>query len=342
MYHLINTDSSTFSEDHWRSFCDLLKMLHERYGSVHTLTSWEDLRDQQFRFQKDNPGYRRVVVFDGAKAIAWAEVNVRNPGTENTAAHVALDALFEKIPDAIIRPAADFMAKQLAAFRCDDAHMMSVDPRQITVARRLEAEELGVLNQYVLHRDRTEHDRIKAWLDRVPGENPDLHLEFFTEIPQEHVDAYAELLTYCLQAMPEQRAGGVSFHVSPEEIQQRNERMREGPTVLYSGIAFDSERSMAAMTFCYVSRKAPEEVHQYMTGVRESHRGRGLAKWLKSALFLKLAEDFPENERLVTWIRAINDPMLHINEQMGYVLEREGFEFNITRRQLEEYGQYGF
>jgi hypothetical protein len=52
--------------------------------------------------------------------------------------------------------------------------------------------------------------------------------------------------------------------------------------------------------------------------VFEAHRGHRLGLALKLATHRRLAEDFPEVRRIVTWNSHVNPWMIHVNEQLGY------------------------
>ncbi|MEE9163868.1 MAG: GNAT family N-acetyltransferase, partial [Thermoplasmata archaeon] len=84
----------------------------------------------------------------------------------------------------------------------------------------------------------------------------------------------------------------------------------------------------------------PEEdwmIHQWMTGVRRSYRGRGLGKWLKAAMLLRVREELPQVRVVVTSNAVSNASMLSINERLGFKLYREGMEVQIGLAELEAY-----
>ncbi len=78
-------------------------------------------------------------------------------------------------------------------------------------------------------------------------------------------------------------------------------------------------------------------IHQYMTGVRVPHRGRGLGKWLKAAMLLRVREEFPQVKVVVTGNATSNAPMLSINQRLGFKPHREGAAYQISVDGLEEY-----
>jgi len=65
----------------------------------------------------------------------------------------------------------------------------------------------------------------------------------------------------------------------------------------------------------------PDDVHligQGLTGVREPFRGRGLGKWLKAEMLLRLRQEFPQVRIVSTWNATTNAAMLAINDALGF------------------------
>jgi len=65
----------------------------------------------------------------------------------------------------------------------------------------------------------------------------------------------------------------------------------------------------------------PEEgdrIYQGLTGVREAYRGRGLGKWLKAEMLLRVRRELPQVRIVSTWNATTNAAMLAINERLGF------------------------
>ena len=58
------------------------------------------------------------------------------------------------------------------------------------------------------------------------------------------------------------------------------------------------------------------------TGVDPAHRERGLGRWLKAAMLVRVLEEKPEIEQVETWNAGSNAPMLAINHALGFRLAR--------------------
>jgi RimJ/RimL family protein N-acetyltransferase len=80
--------------------------------------------------------------------------------------------------------------------------------------------------------------------------------------------------------------------------------MHDGAVIGCAGLHLDSDR--------------PERAENALTAVRRDWRGRGVAAHLKR-LTLRWAADHGVTE-VYTWTQARNEPMLRLNEHLGYVL----------------------
>ena len=60
------------------------------------------------------------------------------------------------------------------------------------------------------------------------------------------------------------------------------------------------------------------QLNQGGTAVHPDHRGRDLGKWIKAAMLMKVLAELPEAETVITGNAYVNDPMLSINDRLGF------------------------
>ena len=98
------------------------------------------------------------------------------------------------------------------------------------------------------------------------------------------------------------------------EIEARNARGLEYHSVL----AITADGEAAGSTDVFVNRHRPAASWQWSTVVLPAHRGRGIGRWLKAAMWQRLRRTEPEVTALQTGNAASNAHMLAINNAMGF------------------------
>ena len=93
-------------------------------------------------------------------------------------------------------------------------------------------------------------------------------------------------------------------------------------TIAVAAISPDGE--LAGFTQIGVPRETPVVAYQFDTIVMPAHRGHRLGMLLKVANLRRLAEVFPATRRVVTTNATSNEPMIRINEQLGFRLTGTG------------------
>jgi mycothiol synthase len=78
----------------------------------------------------------------------------------------------------------------------------------------------------------------------------------------------------------------------------------------------------------------PQFAYQDDTGVRPEHRNRGLGRWLKATMLLKLMDERPQTRWVDTWNATVNEPMLNINHAMGFRRILKYQEWEIPSEEL--------
>ena len=124
------------------------------------------------------------------------------------------------------------------------------------------------------------------------------------------------------------------------EIEARAARGLEFQCVL----AVTADGEAAGSTEVFVNRHRPEASWQWTTVVLPAHRGRGIGRWMKAAMWQRLRATEPEVTGLQTGNAASNSYMLAINNEMGFrpthlmgcwQAELEVFEAELSRREPE-------
>ncbi len=179
---------------------------------------------------------------------------------------------------------------------------------------------------------------VQHWADDGPRRNPDTRLRWFGNriddgVIEEFCRAYTEVFNQ--QPWGELDVHGLVF--TPETIRDAEERMVASGLEHISVVSVEPDGEISGLTEMGHFPSETTMVRQFMTGVREAHRGRGLGKWLKAEMLLRVRERYPRVEFAVTGNASSNEAMLSINERLGYRTHRESITAQTKLDALEAY-----
>ncbi|HLF70307.1 MAG TPA: hypothetical protein VI541_05065 [Actinomycetota bacterium] len=234
----------------------------------------------------------------------------------------------------------DFARKVLATAKEWEKEVITASTHEETGQRFLA--RLGAKARYReaesrLYMSEVDWDQVQRWLDEGLARNPGISLELFpTDVPDELLDAYLPVLTEINNDMPdeEMETGEDILDRQTWEILRDWLANREArhPTVL----TLEPDGEVSALTDVMFEKAVPHAIHQWATGVRKHHRGRGLGKLVKAKMLLYLREQCPEALYVKTENARSNDAMLHINIAMGFRFHREHVAYQMKTAELDE------
>lgn len=336
-YRIVIVNEQNFNDDLWQEYYNLLFELKQRYRSSYHSSSWEDLKQRTLSRRRVNRYCSSTVIIGGDKIVGWTCFNIRNEGTSDQSTWVAYDILPEKIPSSIITVITKWAYDHLCQHKAEYMYHMAVNNRYAEIDRLWGGKQFSCSKEYILRREGVSRATIEDWLTKIPAANPQLHLEFYDDIPKNSLDSYVALLEESIRDIPEEEESGMPFRFNIEEYRRHQKWMQKNSIKEYLAILMDQDGRVVGDTEVVVNLKTPEMVDQQITMVSRDHRECGLAKWLKAAMIVELEQLNPEYERIVTWMRTINEPIQHINSSLGFTSDRIAREFKITRKSLEEY-----
>jgi hypothetical protein len=326
---LLHITESSFADQHWQACYTLLETLHDRYDSRMAKIGWEQTRERSLSLATRDTNYRRFVVFDDGSAIGWADFRVLAPGAKGQCVSVQVEAADDPAPEEFERLVAAELLRLLETCGSKSAHIMAVTEQISAIARHWNGNELNRLTRFRLRRATANTPLMRSWLEEFPRENPDLRMDFFSPVPEEHLVAYTKLFVKYIREMPAERESAKPFEMTVEETRRDIEWRRKNKTHVYTYALFDAGGAMIGHSNAVITEDDPRDVYQAMTGLNREYRGRGLSHWLKAALFFKVGQDFPANETMTTVMRAANAPIQKVNAGMGYGLLSTGHEFDL-------------
>ena len=96
----------------------------------------------------------------------------------------------------------------------------------------------------------------------------------------------------------------------------------------------DASGDVAGLTEVVVPAQHPERADQYDTIVVRSHRGYGIDRAIKARMLFELRAAEPGLREVQTWNAHDNESMLKVNAELGYLPDRDWFEYGADVAQL--------
>ncbi|MEU8815767.1 GNAT family N-acetyltransferase [Actinoplanes sp. NPDC048796] len=96
----------------------------------------------------------------------------------------------------------------------------------------------------------------------------------------------------------------------------------------------ESTGVVAGLTEVVVPAQHPERADQYDTIVVRDHRGYGIDRAIKARMLFELRRAEPGLREVQTWNAQHNESMLKVNAELGYLPDRDWFEYGADVSQL--------
>jgi GNAT superfamily N-acetyltransferase len=189
-----------------------------------------------------------------------------------------------------------------------------------------------------LELEKVDWPMVEQWVAEGPERSPSSKLIWFTNrIDDEVIEEWCTAFTEVWNMMPRDDLDIGDEVFTPERRRQDETGIAKGGGTILTAVTREEDGTISGLTEMGYFPEEDWMIHQWMTGVRRPYRGRGLGKWIKAAMLLRLRKEFPQVRVVRTGNAFSNAPMLSINERLGFQLYREGMEVQISLKDLEAY-----
>ncbi len=167
----------------------------------------------------------------------------------------------------------------------------------------------------------------------------DLELKLLRKIPEEIYGRYIDYMNDILKEKERfnpERDDFVKYQY--KDLMRSIKIDEEDGDPMYMYMLFDDE-IIAGSCKIYIEKEDDGVFIQHcggLTGVAENYRGKGLAKYLKASMYLKICEEYPGFRHAITDTYPWNKHMFRINEELGFRIFNEGTIFKFTKSNLEK------
>jgi GNAT superfamily N-acetyltransferase len=176
---------------------------------------------------------------------------------------------------------------------------------------------------------------MESWVERASERASDYELVFWEGLtPEELLEPFTQV-KHVMNTAPHTE-GEEDWLPTPEQLREREVlQQKEGLITLTYAVRYVPSGELAGYTRIMPSAHRPQLAYQDDTAVDPAHRNKGLGRWLKAAMILKVLEEKPEIEIVETWNAATNAAMLHINEEMGFRRTKVWTKYEIETETLK-------
>lgn len=167
--------------------------------------------------------------------------------------------------------------------------------------------------------ERLDREQLQRWVAEGERRAPEVSLLALDgDYPEELLDPIARIFT-AMHSAPHGTLPVEPALLTPAMLRDRSRALLERGFRRWS--LFARRRDDGELVGATLVLAEPETEHYLVqddTVVLPAWRGRGIAKWLKAAMALRLAREVPAARELRTGNADANAPMLAINLRMGY------------------------
>lgn len=162
-------------------------------------------------------------------------------------------------------------------------------------------------------------EELQAWERSGQERNPDVETTWRMDAFEEDELVAVSQLMQAMNGAPRGDLKVEPYIYTPQSVAERDRALhREGfqRTVLLARERATSK--LLGYTMMLVDPYDDRLLRQADTAVEPAARGRGLGKWLKAAMLLRMMREHPSRSEVRTGNADNNDAMLHINHAIGF------------------------
>lgn len=189
---------------------------------------------------------------------------------------------------------------------------------------------------YSLKFDEDIRTSLQEIYDSYPHKNL-YRLELLNHIPDNLIQEYCNYFTEFVRDIPGRSPDDAKYTFTPKECRRAEEQAsKRGWINIYMFVYETGNPSRPAGIANIVYNKAIDTTYHIITGIKEDHRGKGLSKFMKSGLYLRLLEEYPGAKTVVTDNYDCNTKIRNVNESIGFKVNREQIEFEVSAGDLHK------
>ena len=246
------------------------------------------------------------------------------------------DYFADEIPTGFIRIFAQGMLHWFANCPGQYAILFHSDDRLIHALRKLGPMQDIRFNQLILKTEAFNNAALATWRDEFVAASQGLTFEYTENLPHHIREDYVRLTTEFIQDLPLGENDNLMTPTTLNDLQRLQDLSLLHNNKVLILFLLDAEGQRIGLTELTVTLDSGKAI-QGFTGLRRNYRGRGLAKALKAEMLFQATSNFPTLKYITTTTNPHNLRMMHINQALGFVLEKTSSQMTFTKQNVEDY-----
>ena len=260
----------------------------------------------------ENASHERIVAFDDQRAVALGHLELTRDPANSALAVVEITPVRASASTAVL---SELLEIARANGRTSVIAWGDCTPESNAFWTGLGAELRSTEQESDLDVASVDAELMGRWIDAAPD---DINLVYWSgRCSDEHIDA----LVATANAMNDAPTDDLEIEDTAFDaaVLRADFEARDASGIDYLGLlAICADGSAAGATEVFVNRYRPAYSWQWNTVVLSAHRGRGIGRWMKAAMWQRLRAEAPEVATLRTGNAQSNAAMLAINNEMGF------------------------
>lgn len=183
--------------------------------------------------------------------------------------------------------------------------------------------------------DEVDERLLHDWVERAGQRASDYRLEFWEGRCPPGLLARLARIKDVMNTAPTGDLVWENEATSPEQLEAKETSWEAGGYQWWTLCAVHAQSGdIAGFTQLLFPPYRAGRIMQEDTAVEPAHRNRGLGRWMKADMILRLRASRPEARSIDTWNAELNDPMLSINRALGFKAIKEIGDWQIPTADL--------
>lgn len=342
---IIPLNLSSCSRETWKLYHDYRTNLHYQRFPDQPLTLTNETVENNFKISLENPEiiavFLSIVDTSTNKQVGdilcsipreTTETYKENPGYMEFYLNILENYHRKGIGTLALSKIRDIAEEHKKTLLATDTHYQTGKAFLQAVGAEL---EIGIENRLQL--EDVDWEIVELWNKEGQKRSPKTRLFSYSSIPEDIIEQFSRVFTEIYNQQPWGELDDIAFRFTPEYFRHRVKAFEETGVIWIVFLTMEEDGKISGLTEMIKGVVFKSLITQELTGVKQEYRGRGLGKWLKAAMLLKIKEEFPEVTTVRTENATTNAPMLSINERLGFKFFRESIEAQITLEKLNQY-----